>query len=286
MATTEAPEVESNFDQQGDSKKRRRDPIEDHERRTIYVLNLPNDVTHRELQNMFFFWPGFLKCSLYTKDGKTNAFALFDTPTYALDARNRLDGYIFDEASGSGVTLVTKMAMKNLVLTREEAAKMQGLGRGYVQQPGPGYPQPPPRGAPQMPYGAPPAHMDYGAPSNPYAAYPQMPQQPFVPQPASNFGAPRGFGAPRASRTVATPNPPCATLFLAKIEAITDADLLSLLEHSCAGYKAHKFSVDRSGQRVGFVEFNSVESATSNMHFLTSQGIQAAYARNELNRRS
>ncbi len=40
------------------TKRKRPEMLNPNDRRTLFILGLPADVTHRELQNMLYFWPG------------------------------------------------------------------------------------------------------------------------------------------------------------------------------------------------------------------------------------
>jgi len=266
-------------------KKRRREPLEEHEKKTVFVLNLPSDVTHRELHNMFYFWPGFMKVAIWRKDEKTNAFVLFESSQAAVDARDRLARYVFD--AEQDCVLHTKLALKNLVLTRDERMaineqRMKSGAESYSYQ----QPQPwaggfhPGMEAPLYPqYGQEHAYGNFGAfggaaQAQTYAPYGGAPSQ-------QRTGFNRGASRPRRHS-----NAPCNTLFLAKIDSLTDEALIQHIRMNCTGYKDHKFAQDRSGQRVAFFEFQSVENATESLASINGhQGIQAAFAKNSLNQR-
>jgi RNA recognition motif-containing protein len=142
--------------QNNPNNKRRRPAADPHERRTLFIGNLPPDVTEREVKNLFAFATGFFKIQMYSgpthghgqshsqhhnnnnnnsntndnsvktennNDSSTDtqgqplaAFALFDTPNNALDARDRLDGYQFH----TNHILTVNLALKNLFLTKDE----------------------------------------------------------------------------------------------------------------------------------------------------------------------
>lgn len=267
-----------------ETKKRRRDPLEEHEKRTVFVLNLPTDVTQRELHNMFYFWPGFMKCSIWRKEEKTNAFVLFETSQAAIDARDRLARYVFD--SEQECVLHTKLALKNLVLTRDERVAINeqrmksGAAGDYYQQ------QQPQQWGAFHPGMAPEAYPQYtqDQAAAAYGAYAYGQQQQYNPYGTAARGA-GGFnrGAPRSRRHS---NLPCNTLFLAKIESLTEEAIIQFIRMNCTGYKDHKFAQDRSGQRVAFFEFTSIENATESLTTINGhQGIQAAFAKNSLNQR-
>lgn len=115
--------------------------VEPSERRTVFIPNLPRDATAREMNLMFAFCPGFIKCQLYDQlksnegqrtpigtspDGSNTglthfgAFILFESPAAAIFARDRLNGFVFDASAPSPVVLQARIAMKNLFLSREE----------------------------------------------------------------------------------------------------------------------------------------------------------------------
>jgi len=255
-------------------KKRKRGPADPQERRTLMLGNLPRDTTLRELQNMFHFWPGFLKVQLYDKKrdadpeadengGTLSAFILFDNPHNAVIAKDRLQNYIFDYERRT--TLRVNIAMKNLVLTRQEADE---LGR-ITPEP----PPPPPDyyGMRQWsPYAPPPP--------------PPPPYHPYMPP------APPRSRSPPIERRQSTRRPPSHgpinTLFVSSMEGMSDNDFLSMLQSSCSGFKNHKMTTDRQGQRVAFVEFDSVSHAEEAVPILQGQNLQASFAKNPLNRRA
>jgi len=132
-------DVGTDFSQETDEtkKRKRHQPAEMHDRRTLMVVGLPKDTTSREVQNMFAFWPGFLKVQLYDssksikktqrKDGKDaeklSCFVLFESQTFAFAARDRLNGYVFDQQQD--IAIHATLAQKNLVLTSKEKGDLQ-----------------------------------------------------------------------------------------------------------------------------------------------------------------
>jgi hypothetical protein len=81
--------------------------------------------------------------------------------------------------------------------------------------------------------------------------------------------------------------PPCSTLFLSRLTGITDDDLALMLQQSCIGLRQHKFTQDKRGERVAFVDFDSVDQAGHAMAVLQGhRGMQCSYARNPLNQRT
>lgn len=83
-------------------------------------------------------------------------------------------------------------------------------------------------------------------------------------------------------------NPPCTTLFLARLEALTNEELLTLLINSfTTSLKDHKFMIDSKGQRIAFVEFDCVESAAVALQRINGyMGLACAFSKNQLNKRS
>jgi hypothetical protein len=80
--------------------------------------------------------------------------------------------------------------------------------------------------------------------------------------------------------------PPCSTLFLSRLTGITDDELAGMLQ-SYHGLRQHKFTQDKRGERVAFVDFDSVDQASHAMSNLQShRGMQCSYARNPLNQRT
>jgi len=270
----------------GDSKKRKRGPADPQERRTLMLGNLPRDTTLRELQNMFHFWPGFLKAQLYDKKrdadpdtddggGYVSAFILFDNPHNAVVAKDRLQNYIFD--NDRRITLRVNIAMKNLVLSRQELDDISGR---HTHAPPP--PPPPPdyygmrEWSPYAPPPPPPPYHPY-MPPVPRSRSPPVERRSSTRRPSSSNGPP-SHGPPSHS--------PINTIFVSSMDGISDNDFLSMLQSSCSGFKNHKMTSDRQGQRVAFVEFDSVSHAEEAIPILQGQNLQASFAKNPLNRRA
>jgi len=226
---------------------------------------------------MFHFWPGFLKAQLYDKshgadpdsdDGggsSISAFILFDTPHNAVIAKDRLQNYVFD--TERKITLRVNIAMKNLVLTRQEADE---IGR-ITPEP----PPPPPDyyGMRQWsPYAPPP-------PPPPHYHHPYM-----QPVPRSRSPPVERRSSTRDRRPPS--HGPINTLFISNMNGFSDSDFLSMLQSSCSGFRNHKMTTDRQGQRVSFVEFDSVSHAEEAIPILQGQSLQASFAKNPLNRRA
>lgn len=138
------------------------------------MLNLPKGTTEREIRNMFAFAPGFLKCSMYDQtgnpknkypEGSLGAFVLFETPQAALQASQRLDGYVFDRENPS-MAVACRIAMKNLMMGRHEEEQLTTLDFKRVRVGGGVH-------AHHGGYSEPQAYMDSGMPSS-AAAFPQV----------------------------------------------------------------------------------------------------------------
>ncbi|KAH9297163.1 hypothetical protein KI387_028845, partial [Taxus chinensis] len=84
--------------------------------RTIFVFGFPSDVKERELQNLLRWWPGYEASQINFKGEQALGFALFATPQFALQARDALQGLVFDADSNS--ILRAEMAKKNLYVKR------------------------------------------------------------------------------------------------------------------------------------------------------------------------
>jgi len=81
-------------------------------------------------------------------------------------------------------------------------------------------------------------------------------------------------------------NPPSTTLFLAHLDRVTNDELLGYLKYYVGGFKNHKFTTDKSRNRVAFAEFESEEAATAAIGKLAVyKEIQVDYAKNPLNKR-
>jgi len=243
---------------------------------------------------MFHFWSGFIKVQLYDKKrdgdleneegGVISAFVLFDAPQHALMARDRLQDYTFDRSRNQ--TLRVNIAMKNLVLSRQEQDEFGRQSHQPTPQPPPPTPYPDYYGMVRewSPYAPPPplpgAYHPYQAPA------PRSPRSPVDYDHSRRRERPR----PRGTRTdgadrPSQPQTPINTLFLSGLDGLSDEDLLNLLQTSAAGYKNHKRAQDRQGQQVAFVEFESIANAEQAIPILQGHSLQASFAKNPLNQR-
>jgi len=79
------------------------------QRGTLYVSNLPKDVTERELSILFRFMPGFSKVRLVLRDGKAPiCFVDFMDPSSAFVAMQTLQGFRIDLRDPSQTGLVVE----------------------------------------------------------------------------------------------------------------------------------------------------------------------------------
>jgi len=297
-------------------------------------------------------------------------FALFEHAHQAALARERLNGYVFDASASPPVVLQARVALKNLVLTREEADALNaaaalsasskssrrssmshaaavipldspyqpngssfspltspqphsaqyGIHSGYGSPAlGPVYAHPqaltPPAlahmGTPAIPYytdssslsvgngGAvqqaggvfsglynaaggvinpafQPQHNGYGANGNGNGAH------------HGNGGRHYGHGHGHGHHSQAGPNnPPCTTLFLARLDLVPDEELLALLWNTFGAQVVDsKLMLDSRGQRIAFVEFDSLDSSAAALPRIHGYlGVTAAYSKNPLNKR-
>lgn len=266
----------------------RRVAADPNDRRTVFLMNLPEDCSLREVRNMFTFAPGFLKAQLYNSkptDGqeeKLGAFVLFETAAQAAQIAASLRYFQFDSEKPE-IQLDSRLAVKNLHFTRTDMEarsskrmKLEPEQPVYGQQAGaqeayPAYAQ-------QAQYDPYQNQQQYYQPAA--AMYqPQMTAEQYNPyNPAGAYRAPLG---------PLKDNPPIATLYLSDLSHVDDTTLITVLSTQCSGYKDHKLSTDKKGSKVAWVAFESVELATAAKDTLASQhGIQAAYSRNALNKRS
>jgi len=254
---------------------------------------------------MFHFWSGFVKVQIYDKKrdgdldeegGVISAFVLFDAPQHALMARDRLQDYIFDRSRNT--SLRVNIAMKNLVLSRQEQDE-------FSRQSHPPAPQPPP---PPSPY---PDYYGMVREWSPYVAPPPLPGafHPYHPPASRSPRSPadydhgrrrdrdrsrdrthhdrgdRSDGPDRSEGRPSHPQTPINTLFVSGLDGLSDEDLLNLLQTSAAGYKNHKRAQDRQGQQVAFIEFESISHAEQAIPILQGHSLQASFAKNPLNQR-
>lgn len=105
------------------------------------------------------------------------------------------------------------------------------------------------------------------------------------PPPSSGGGYSGSSDRPQRQRK--DPSPPTNTLFLAKLDKLNEKELISFISLNCNGYKNHKFTTDSKGQRVAFVQFDSVELAAQSIPILNGhRGLQVTFSRNPLNQRA
>lgn len=153
-------------------QKRKRE--EESDQCTLYVKGLPQDISLREIRNMFAFCEGFITVQLYAPNHSAQvmgAFVLMDCNKRALEVKTVLNGYSFQE----GVHLSCELARKNL-----QKQSADGFSRPSPRAQMGGYPHsnmgssgPPPQQqyyAPQPAYGqqAPPMYHQT------QSAYPQQ----------------------------------------------------------------------------------------------------------------
>jgi hypothetical protein len=254
---------------------------------------------------MFTFNAGFLKAQLYDQSKKSGeeetdqqqsnfsmgAFVLFETHQDALVAKERLAGHMFDVELQA--TLQSRLAMKNLVLTREE--RELHVKRRRVQQ------------LPQIPIDM-RNNPYFPAMSNVYDPYrqqaalqsfphsipqpegsylPAMPGggNPFIPHALPQFSD-NGFGGGFKPSNAGRNYEQCNTLFLSRFDMLPFTDLLQHLTSNCPGFKDHKVINDSRGQQVCFVEFEGPELAAAAMPALETLGVRVSFAKNPLNKRS
>jgi len=302
-------------------------------------------------------------------------FALFENAHQAALARERLQGYVFDPSASPPVVLQARLALKNLVLTREETdslsaaaaltASSKSSRRSSMShaaavipidspyQPTSGSTTFSPLTSPQphsvQAYGI---HSGYGSPAlGPVYAHPQA----LTPPALAHMGSPavpyysesnlsvsngaatvqqaggvfsgvynaggvlnaafqsqhnghyaNGNGTSNGHHThggrhhhhhhghghghhsqAGPNNPPCTTLFLARLDLVPDEELLALLWNTFgAQVLDSKLMLDSRGQRIAFVEFDSLETSAAALPRIHGYlGITAAYSRNPLGKR-
>jgi len=223
------------------------------------------------------------------EDISTNAFVLFDSHHNALMAKNKLDYHIFDQLTSQ--TIRVNLAEKNLILSRQEAER---IGPRRPEGPPPEFYPPsvvmPPSGPWSYEAAPPPPTLNPFPTSFPPPSY--IPSPSYVPTP-SYIPPPPTTTTPRKrhpdnngtfgkQRTV---YPPINTLFISNIDQYEDSTFIALMQ-TCEGFKEHKLTYDaRVGAKIGFVEFATIQQAEEAMSILQAKGINAAFAKNPLNKR-
>jgi len=91
-----------------------------------------------------------------------------------------------------------------------------------------------------------------------------------------------------STQNVGRHNPPCSALFLARLERVSDAELHVLLRNTFANNLIdYKFMIDSKKQRIAFLQFDCIESASAALPRIDGyKGIAAAYSKNPLNKKS
>jgi len=290
--------------EQATKKRMLADP---NDKRTVFLMNLPQDLAIRELTNMFTFAPGFLKAQLYNakptdeQPAKLGAFVLFETAQQAATVMESLKLFKFDPENPER-QVDSRLAVKNLHMNPTEAQEIASKRLKLNTVAADPYAAQHAAAASTGSYAAQYAHASYPSypPSAQYSAPTQYAQQypgygaQYAQQYPGYGGYPAaGYGgytdpaaaAPRSMGSLKD-NPPISTLYLANLASMDEDTLVSFLHSKCAGYKDHKLSVDKKGTRVAWVLFDNVELATAAMDMLsTQQGVQCAYSRNALNKR-
>lgn len=79
-------------------------------------------------------------------------------------------------------------------------------------------------------------------------------------------------------------NAPCSTLFLARLDQLSDEELYGLLVNSFPDtLKDTKFMIDSKNQRIAFVEFDCVENASLALQRISGYcGVSCAFSKNPL----
>eukprot|EP00697_Spironema_sp_BW2_P007628 gnl/Spiro4/21961_TR10780_c0_g1_i2.p2 gnl/Spiro4/21961_TR10780_c0_g1~~gnl/Spiro4/21961_TR10780_c0_g1_i2.p2 ORF type:complete len:107 (+),score=10.17 gnl/Spiro4/21961_TR10780_c0_g1_i2:748-1068(+) len=72
---------------------------------TLFVNNLPRDVTEREMSILFRFMPGFQASRLISKENKPICFVDFVDASSATMAMHMLQGYRLDAQHLQGITI-------------------------------------------------------------------------------------------------------------------------------------------------------------------------------------
>lgn len=91
-----------------------------------------------------------------------------------------------------------------------------------------------------------------------------------------------------APQNVGRHNPPCSALFLARLERVSDAELHALLRNTFPNNLIdYKFMIDSKKQRIAFLQFDCIESASAARPRIDGyKGIAAAFSKNPLNKKT
>jgi hypothetical protein len=198
--------------------------------RTVFISGFPPDVRERELAGLLRFLPGYQAGQMNFKHDKggqpqPQGFALFGTPSQALEAAARLNGCMFDP--DGPYVLRCEMARKNMYMGMQD-------GEAHVR-----------RGSRGM--GA-----EY--PLGPNGQYLGQGPYPTLKHPHGG----RGSGGGGSSDE----NPPCNTLFVGNLgDSVTEVDLHQALGE-IPGFRQLKLV--RSGRNFTcFVEFADIALASA-----------------------
>ncbi|XP_057542432.1 uncharacterized protein LOC130820904 isoform X2 [Amaranthus tricolor] len=255
----------------------------ENELRTLFVAGLPEDVKPREIYNLFRDFDGYLSSNLRSpsKNSQPFAFAVFSDQHSAVTAMHALNGMVFDLEKGS--TLYIDLAKSNSRSKRQRAddegptfdKKHKGspafsrgsieLGSGSVHIPGMG-------NSAYNTIGYPSAQSHWSYNSRGISE--------------RNISKSSHSSASHASQE----NPPCPTLFVAKLAPNCSEKELTEVFLRCRGFLKLKIQ-STYGPPVAFVDFRDTACSTEALNQLQGtvlvssphgEGLRLEYAKSRM----
>mmetsp|Transcript_71673 Transcript_71673/g.171172 ORF Transcript_71673/g.171172 Transcript_71673/m.171172 type:complete len:253 (+) Transcript_71673:53-811(+) len=235
---------------------------------TVFVAGFPADTTHREVDNLCRFMPGFVKSKVSFSRGIT-LFALFDSVESAEAAIHTLKDQAFDASRPSEIMRVV-MAKSNMRITDSGPPGGPAAFPAYPSQPAIGG-----RGISDAP-------RFQATPRAQYATRGQVWSQPPPPSPVGG-----GYVRPSAAlggpakrpRTALSPDSVDTVACVGAADAGVDQESLQNFFAVQPGFVAFKANPRMGG---GFAKFETPERAREAIQAAQVEGIPAAVARTSM----
>lgn len=252
---------------------------------TIFCANFPADATHRELDNLCRFLPGFLRCKASFGRGVT-LFALFDSVPAAQAAIDVLNDQAFDRSRPQQDALRVVMAKSNMRGSEPDRGGWQSQGK--VQEPSWTPKATPQRPSYSAPRGAVGGHADTRYQATPArggywkeASYDSAPMKRAAPKGGNVIGGSYDqWSAPPPPKRRQAPSEGVDTVAsVGAADAGFDEESLHNFYAQQQGFVAFKAN---SKLRGGFAKFQSPELAQQAVEVATAEGIPAAMARTSM----
>ncbi|KVH87880.1 uncharacterized protein LOC112502886 isoform X2 [Cynara cardunculus var. scolymus] len=247
--------------------------------RTLFIAGLPDDVSPREIYNLFREFPGYQSSHLRSPNATQTqpfGFAVFLDQQSALAALHALNGMVFDLEKGS--TLYIDLAKSN---SRSKRSRTDDERHGSEKRlKGPtsfsrGFPDP----------GVGSVHM-HGMSNSAYnmIGYPS----------AQSHGSLDGRPESIAARSRNSSAPPCPTIFVANLGPSCSEQELTQIFSRCRGFLKLKMQ-GTYGTPVAFVDFQDTACSSEALNHLqgtvlyssvSGEGMRLEFAKSRMGMRS